>query len=663
MAVSDLFNREIRANKSPRNAFSVGYSTIFSSPCGQLLPIYCQHVKRGDKLKLGVSSLTRTRPVNTAAYMSFDEKVDFWAVPEHLLWSDYESWLVGQTFRHRTTELSGVGSQNYRPFTRFSSIADYLKSFTSPPSQPLSRWFTSLPCTALRYLDMLNYSVPKIDGLMLDLKFDSVYKANDVSNVINKLVGYYDSISTIAPMNYSRLAAFQCIYMHSYRNEEYEVLDPSYYNCDNLFNNLVADNSVTNPSNPPTLSTPSYLVGVHSAETTSLDSRLSMAKLFTPRFKNWRKDVFTAVKPNAGFNVGNTGLEFGTTNYLSKDSSLYGSGFYWPHQNVSRPFPDAGANTDAQPDRYNPLEPVADSSDYDQTRRDWTFQIEGRNPANVVQRLMTVMNTGSTTKGLTFLYPQNIRNLMSQDKYSRAAIYADKDLSSQIKALFGENYEDPHKPRYLGSYSTNLSIDDVTASASGTADDPNGTSTSVLGELAGKVKSGESKDSVFERSFDHDCIVMGIHYIMPRNNYDSYRLDKWNTKISRWDYFNPHFDGLGLQPVLSYERSIDSVRDGITKASSLFGFAPRYYEYKQRTNEVHSSFMDAQPDYDWTLSNNGAVLASGDSPQNYKILPDITNRIFTVEYDGSPATDPFQHYYYFDATLVSDMEVYGTPSL
>lgn len=664
MATAELFNREVRANKSPRNAFSMSYGSLFTSPCGQLLPTYVQEVKKGDKLKLGVSSLTRTSPVVTPAFMSFDEKTDFWFVPYRLIWSDYDAWRLGQTYRHKTTDLAGVGAQNYLPYTNFSSIGDYFESFRKSRTSP----FSDGPETALRYLDLLMYSVPDLVDISY-IGFDSVYVPNSGgSEVLLNISHYYSRMSEFAPCNYFRLAAFQCIYMHCYRNDEYEVMDPSYYNCDNLFANLVGSNSTEFSGN--NLSDNVHLVLISPLDSQQkipggINDRITLSKLFTPRFKNWRKDIFTSAKPDSGFNV-QTGSQIGT-NLLSGSSSTYGTGFYWPTSDPDRRFPLDGTQTDMISSLYprNPLNIRSSEAGYDADRIDWTYQTDGSNPANVVSRLyVQAADSSKGTVSMAFLYPQNIRNLMAQDKFSRAALYAKKDISAQFKALFGENYTDPNDPIYLGSYSASVQIDDVTAQSAGTAESGPNSSTSILGELAGKVKQGGDDGNVFERSFDSDGIVIGVHYVMPRNNYDSYRLSRWNTKISRFDYFYPQFDGLGLQPILTHERYIGS-RTGATWASSLFGFAPRYHEYKQRVNEVHSTFQSGQPDFSWTLVNNGyyrsAITAA--SPYVYKIIPTITDSIFATAYDGSMATDPFQHYYYYNATLVSDMEVYGTPSL
>lgn len=669
MATANLFHREIKANKSPRNAFDVSYSSLFSSPVGLILPTYVQEVKIGDKLKLEVSSLTRTSPLETPAFMSFDEKTDFWFVPYKLIWSDYDNWRLGQTFRNKTTDLTGAGKQNYLPFCSYRDVRFFFMGVTANTDV----YDISHPnyATAFRYLDLLMYSVPNIESMYDQITNNLVFdQQNQVAELTDK---YYDALGLITPMNYFRLAAFQCIYQHGYRFEEYEPLDPSYYNVDNLFANLNYQNDVIDADAPQEISSPSRLAPfpITGSDYSSISNKLTMSKLFTPRYKNWRKDIFTTAKPDSGFALGTTGLEFDTSIQPSA-TSLYGSGFYYPTQDVDRKFPLGGAKTDNEDARYNPLNNL-DANSYNDTRIDWTYQATNSNPANVVQRLFTEFN-GDKSFGLTFLYPQNIRNLMAQDKFSRSAIYADKDYSAQMKAIFGEDKTEYNKPLYLGSYSSNISIDDVTATGAGTANE-NGNPSTVLGQLGGKVKQAGNDNNVFSRTFNDDGVVIGVHYVMPRNNYDSYRINKFNTKISRFDYFYPQFDGLGLQPILSYERNLPVVYDPniiysrIAKASSLFGFVPRYYEYKQRTNEVHGAFQSNQADRDWTLTNNGSyanadgAILDSSHPSNYKIYPNITDRIFGVNYNGSVLTDPFQHYYYYKATLVSDMEIYGTPSL
>ncbi len=639
MSTANIYHREVVANKSPRNAFDMSFSTLFSSPAGLLQPVFTMELQQGDRLKVGLSNITRTRPLNTSAFMTFDEKVDFWCVPMRLLWSDWKSWRLRQTYRHRTTELKEVGKQYLHPYCRYNQIALALGNmkFDTDPKNPQNDFFKPRLCFALRYLDLFMYGIPKIQGI------DLVSMKDQGPASVSSIVSFYNGLSAMTPVNYFRLAAFQCIYMHGYRNEEFEKLDPSYYNVDNLFENLTYNNT---PDIAAESSTPSYLYNLDLGD----DDKINLFKLFTPRYKNLRKDVFTSAKPSTGFDMGVSGLEFPDVEFET------GSDFQWdlsggignpsgipygiPRQNAFYNGSGQGNNVKQgteqdQAGNFNPAGP--------------------KNYATVFQRLFT-----QTSGDRTFvdIFPQHVRTMMSQDKFVRSAIYADKSLDAQMKAIFGFGDHDPHKPRYLGSYSTNVSISDVVATGDGMSDE----SSSILGQIAGKGYNGDGKDSVVNFTADDDCIVIGVHHIVPRNNYDSYRIDKMNTKVSPWDYPYPMFDGLGMQPIYMFERNINS--SGLDSyPSKLFGFAPRYYEYKQRVNEVHGSFMSMGTDYDWTLSNNNNIVNDASDITNFKVLPSCTDRIFSVAFNGSTSTDPFQHYYSFKVTKVSNMEIYGTPSI
>lgn len=680
MATSNLYNREIRASKSPRNAFDMSYSTLMSAPVGMLLPAYVEDVKRGDKLKLGLTHIVRSRPVNTSAFMAFDEKIDFYFVPYEALWSAYDQWRIMQTFRRTTTDMTMAGAQNYLPFTTWSSLAAFFRYLT-PQSSSLpahSVAFSPNVAHTLRMMDLLGYGVPYLDGIMASVNAYSGYVPNSSDNIVSKIAAFYDSFDDNFGfrINYFRLAAFQCIYQHHYRNEEYEPLDPTYYNLDNLFATLSADNTVTEPSSKQ-ISTNYYLVTRSAQGITPLLNRIDWYKLFTPRFKNWRKDIFTDLKPASGFSRG-LGFELSSSVGVTGGNPVTWGSSFLPSIDTNNSGAVQGNNGSSGELFY----PDFANENPESTYNDFTFDYYNRdaannlgaNPALTYHRLFANLfgsdnnpasSTNPAVKGLAYLYPQNIRLMMSQDRFTRSAIYADKNYRDQIKALFGDDIQpDYHHPEYLGSWSYSISISDVTATSAGSDGDTTDVATSILGEIAGKVYSSDTKGDIFDRKFDHDGVVMGIHYIMPRNNYDSYRINPFNTKLSRWDYFSPQFDGLGYSPVWAFERNLtnESFGDQII-GSSLLGFAPRYHEYKQRTNEVHGSFMSMQPDYDWTLTNNADPVVTGSDPYCFKILPDITDRIFAVSWNGSPATDPFYCYFDYHVTKVSDMEVYGTPSI
>lgn len=653
MAKANLFNREVRANKSPRNAFEMSFSTLFSSPCGLLQPAYVQEVKKNDRLKLSLSNVSRTRPLTTSAFMAFDEKIDFWYVPNYLLWSPYDEWRLRQSYPHSSLALLEAGKQNLLPYTSYSSLSKALIDlFSIPNISGIIPTRGGAPFyngnIAMRYLDLLLYGVPSFFDWSNFKGSFSDSDTNPDKSLVPNITAYYTQLdSSSVPLNYFRLAAFQCIYMHHYRNEEYEKLDPTYYNMDSLFADGFADNSV--PGTSQTNSSPQYLVSVNSDTPPSGVSKnlIDWSKLFTPRYKNWRKDVFTSVKPNSGFS---------SVSGINSSLPQFGSDFSWPSSG-SFSLKGVGSSGSYTTGTWNPQFPFPKSTDSNPE-----LYFDGHNPGSSVPLVKLSGSASSTGNVQVFMYPQQIYNLIAQDKFLRSAVYADKNLSDQMKALFGDDYDDCHCPSYLGSYSTTINISDVTATAAGNDGDSSNLSSSLLGEIAGKGFNTSGKNNVFSRKFDYDGIVIGVHYIMPRNNYDSSRVSLFNTKVSPFDYFYPQFDGLGLQPVYAFERSFAGLSSGFSP-TSLFGYAPRFHEYKQRTNEVHGSFMSYQSDSDWTLSNNIYNAASGSSVSVFKILPDITDRIFSMNWDSSLASDPFHCYFHYDVTLISDMEVYGTPSI
>ena len=642
MARSNLFNREVRASKSPRNAFDLGYSTLFSTPVGLLLPAYVQEVKAGDKMKLNLSNVTRTRPLNTSAFMAFDEKIDFWYVPTYLLWSAYDEWRLAQNFPHSTVQLQKAGVQCLCPFTSYKSLVAFLDTFSGTTSSA-NPFYTG--AHVLRMLDLCLYGAYNAQDISNFTGNFSEDNTNSDSALAAAVKTFYTSLGENSiPINYFRLAAFQCIYMCHYRNEEYEQQDPSYYNLDSLFQQEPI-NRVDTSVPPNGLSSASWLTPDNSFFGTDSPPKRtqylpSWRKLITPRFKNWRQDIFTSAKPSSGFS---------SASGISQSSNQNGSDFYWPTSASVY----IGSNSSSEKVTTGAFPPSSGS--------ETIFATSSSNKSVPVAHLAGNVSTDSQV--YTLLYPQQIYNLIAQDKFLRASVYANKNLADQYKALFGDDYEDTHIPSYLGSFSTTVNISDVTATAAGNDGDAGNLSSSLLGEIAGKGYNTSGKDGVFSRSFDYDGVVIGVHYVMPRNNYDSSRISKFNTKLSRYDYFYPAFDGLGLQPVFMFERNFTAASRSGMPVNSLFGYAPRFYEYKQRTNEVHNGFQSNQSDRDWTLANNGYDAVTASDFWNYKIRPDITDRIFTVAWNTAPATDPFQCYFSFDVTLISNMEVYGTPSI
>ena len=620
MSTANIYGFPNAKADAPRNAFDMSFDTLFTSPAGLLLPAYVEDVKAGDRLKLSAKNLTRTNAVNTAAYMSFSEKVDFFFVPYRLLWSAYNQWRLGNTQARSTISLQQIGYQEYLPCTTWKSISDMfgvMKQYmtASKPSYPTYIFNVTLFNFSLRMLDLLGYGLPPVDNVT-GSRVGSV-------EMIDSCVNHFNSMNNNYIFNYFRLAAYQCIYMYSYRNQDYEELLPDYYNADSLFisKSTYGDSLLFPPEKPssssdttnysPNQSTPFSLSHLWDETSKLNNNRLTLKKLFTPRFKNWRKDLFTSLKPTNGIvpDVGdNTG--FGSTE-------------------VAIP-PTSGGDFNVGP---NP------SSDY---------------------RPVLTQSGGSLPSGISVTM-DDIRKLSALDKFTRLAIYADKNYSSLYESFFGVKVDEPDVPRYLGTFSSDVKISEVVATSAGDSNIGSKGSTSILGELAGKGL-GSSESRVFDDTFKEDGIVMGIHYIIPYNYYNPYRYNPFTVKATKYDYYYPSFDGLGLSPVFYGERTFDpNFLPSSSVYASVLGYNTRYHEYKQRTNEVHGSFAFGQADQNWTLTINN--VASTLSRYRSKVSPSVTDSIFNAVWSSTHTSDPFKCFYSFNVTKVSNMEAIGIPNI
>ena len=86
MENKNLFALKDVRNKPNRNGFDLSQKNSFTAKVGELLPVYHKIALPGDKFNFRVQHVTRTQPVNTAAFTRIREYFDFFFVPYRLLW-------------------------------------------------------------------------------------------------------------------------------------------------------------------------------------------------------------------------------------------------------------------------------------------------------------------------------------------------------------------------------------------------------------------------------------------------------------------------------------------------------------------------------------------------------------------------------------------------
>lgn len=174
---------------------------------------------------------------------------------------------------------------------------------------------------------------------------------------------------------------------------------------------------------------------------------------------------------------------------------------------------------------------------------------------------------------------------------------------------FGINLDSAKVDRsiYIGASSVDVDFGSVTQTVN-TA--PDG-SPSNLGDYAGQ---GLGRGSI---GFDYKADEFGLFVIMSSiipigHLYQGF--DRNLLHIDKMDFYQPEFDNLGCQGISKGEVYVSS-NDGYATApdyKQIFGYAPRYYEYKQKQDFVTGDFVSPH------------AMIGGDAWHMNRILDDNT---------------------------------------
>lgn len=134
------------------------------------------------------------------------------------------------------------------------------------------------------------------------------------------------------------------------------------------------------------------------------------------------------------------------------------------------------------------------------------------------------------------------------------------------------------RAEFLGGASSPVVISDIPQTSS--TDD-----TSPQGTLAGKA-TGYNSGYLYSRYFSEHGIVIVICSCMVQPTYQQ-GIDRIFTRQSRFDYAWPEFANLGEEPVYTKELYALAGND------KVFGYLPRYYDYKSAVSETHGQFKSS----------------------------------------------------------------------
>lgn len=614
--MANLFDYAGLKNKPKRNGFDLSRKNIYSISAGELLPVLTEEMLPGDSFTIDLQSFTRSQPMNTAAFARMRQYYDFFFVPYHLLWSRFGNFITDVP-NNQISKTSAVGSNMastpYAPLFDFHTYLDAMITYGD-------KWGIANQPTSATAADIKKYYDPAgrpYDESSFKLLSYLGYPVGNESDFRSSVKKPYKT-GSLSPF---RFLAYQKIYADYYRFSQWEQTDSALFNVDFF------DGRSTNPLTFDDFAT------IKNADADQLGSLVMPDSPFTLRYANFKRDLLRGVMPSQQFGaVSNVTIDQNVTKTFTSDLySQYEIGLY----DLNGSLPTEGAGV------LNVLDGNLTAGSID---------IKNVNPP----LLKNVAVSG-------YFNVLALRFAEAAQKFNEIKGANSYDYIKQIQAHFGVTPPKglSHRVEYLGGCVCDLSIDPVT-------------NQNLTGDNSPQIygKGTFAVDGKIQFKCDDYGILMCITHILPISDYSSARISNKLRAQYAEDWPLPEFDSLGLEAVTMSEIP-GSVFFDQEKQLSIFGYAPRYHNWKTALDEVHGDLETIERQ--WTITQDFTkFLESTIQAQShlgykfFKVYPSVLDSLFAFGSNANTGertlvSDQFLVNSYFDFKCIRNLSYDGMP--
>lgn len=526
----------IAANRpKPKDLSRNHYTTL---GFGQIFPIFAEEVVNKDKFNVKVGSFARVAPMVLPNLGQISLKLHAFYVPFRLVWNHYEN------FKEGLPSWTSDGAQVYKNVPKISAF-DLTRLLVTGVQMPQDY-----------YVSSVNFSTEVQSGdEVCDFSTLSFYTPDSAPNtykrykltivgkqILHILNGLGYRWNLAQPYNQNELYLFRDNSVNNYENVEFSLLPllcyfkayldyfiPSQLQPSSTINQLLSlihDLSANEVA---------VSVGQDSSPTANIMELIGQCLyLCLPYYQN---NYFTSAwqYPNAPVsglqNIGTQGSDIPVINSVDSQTS--------------------------DPSVVN--QPLSNTSEFVSNSNAFVSEL--------------------SSDGLSFL--------QKFARFVRRGNFAGSRAVERILARFGVHVDDFQigMSRYLGSDTVALQISDVT----------NQGNNAELGDFAGKSWFAGNPNRVFKA----DCDLAGYFIILASIETPSMFTDgirKRMRHLTPLDYYTPELDGGQMQAISKAEIFQDD-RLGLIyntkekfKWSDVFGFTPRYSEYKFAIDDISGDF-------------------------------------------------------------------------
>lgn len=228
---------------------------------------------------------------------------------------------------------------------------------------------------------------------------------------------------------------------------------------------------------------------------------------------------------------------------------------------------------------------------------------------------------------------ENLSQATNMQRFQERMLKVQDDYRKYLKKIYGFDLRSDiiDEPQYLGGSRAEIVFSEVLQTSEG----QNGGVGSMYGHGVGKARQRPIKFRCPEHG-----VILGLISVRPRFAY-SQGIDRAWSRENRFDFFLPDFTDIGMQEVMQKELMATADNGRI-----LFGYTPRFEEYRSRFPKINGMFKRELADWNMAIkfasppSLNGSFvdMAGGASgfkrpfavPGEHQYLMYLYNRITAI---------------------------------
>lgn len=204
------------------------------------------------------------------------------------------------------------------------------------------------------------------------------------------------------------------------------------------------------------------------------------------------------------------------------------------------------------------------------------------------------------------------------------------------------------RPEYLGGFTHNISMNQVTSQGNDTSGQPLGTT--------GAYSLTTNKDGdVFSHSFTEHGILMGLMCIRQKQHTYQQGINRMWLKKDRFDFYTPEFANLGE----TYVKEIELYAQGTDEDNEAFGYQERWAEMRYMPDVVTASMRSDYPT-SWDIWHYADYYEEKPILGNKWIRETDSNVMRTLAVQDE---DQFKYDIYFGAIYTRPLPVFSVPGL